>query len=152
MEPESLYDAAWKEALRHKWIESEKRGFDMGQTALDDWYHRFWHRYCRLKRLEHLHGSRCWLEFNFAEVGLIPQLLEQGDLLLELILDRAYCGHENLDIINWAMTWGLPVPRVIDILEQLDLNRGRLDPVGPPRFAAAPQLVSNRQVSSTPAQ
>lgn len=135
VEADSLYEAGWSEALRHKWIESEKRGFDMGLAAVEDWYRRYWNRYCRSRRLEHLHGERPWREFAPEEVGLIAQLLEQGDLLLELILDRAHCGHENLDIVNWALDWGMPVDRVISILEQLDLNRGRLDPLGPPKYA-----------------
>jgi hypothetical protein len=55
-------------------------------------------------------------------------LIRERDLLLELILDRARCGLENLDIILWAREWGMPMERVIAILEQLDLNRARLDP------------------------
>ena len=150
MEADSLYEEGWSEALRHKWIESEKRGFDVGQAAVDDWYRRYWNRYCRSRRLEHLQGARPWREFGPQEIGLIPQLLERGDLVIELILDRARCGHENLDIICWAQEWGMPINRVIDILEQLDLNRGRLDPVGPPKYAATSGAVvtQTRQAES----
>lgn len=30
-----------QEMLRHKWIESEKAGHDLGQTALMDWVDRY---------------------------------------------------------------------------------------------------------------
>jgi len=32
-----LIDAQLKEMKRHKWIESEKAGFDLGDKALLDW-------------------------------------------------------------------------------------------------------------------
>jgi hypothetical protein len=42
---------------------------------------------------------------------------------------------ENLGILVWAQEWGLPLDRVIYILEQLNLNRAQLWPSEPPRFA-----------------
>ena len=138
MQTLSLYEEGLREAQIHKWIESQKRGMDVGPAAVSDWYRRYWFRYCRIKRLEHLEGNRSWQEFSPADFGLIGTLLAREDLLLELILDRAYDGMENLDIICWAQTWGLPMARVIRILEHLDLNRGRLEPDNPPRFARGP--------------
>jgi len=132
-----LYEESLLEAERHKWIESQKRGMDMGESALREWYQRYWFRYCRSKCLEHLEGSRNWMEFDAEDFGLIEILARQRDLLLDMILDRAHCGMENLDLICWAQDWGLPMERVLSILEQLNLNRARLDPQGPPRFARA---------------
>jgi hypothetical protein len=77
------------------------------------------------------------MEFDAEDFGLIEILARQRDLLLDMILDRAHCGMENLDLICWAQDWGLPMERVLSILEQLNLNRARLDPQGPPRFARA---------------
>ena len=57
----------------------------------------------------------------------LRRLIVAGDLLVDRILDRIYAGWENLDIINWAITWGLPRHRVVDILIQIDVNRARLD-------------------------
>lgn len=136
MQTLSLYDEGQREAERHKWIESQKRGVDVGESGLAEWYQRYWFLYCRNRRLEHVCGDRPWREFAVEEFGLIERLLHEKDLLLELILDRARCGKENLDIILWAREWGLPMDRVVAILEQMDLNRGRLDPHGPPRFAS----------------
>jgi hypothetical protein len=139
----SLYEEGLREAERHKWIESQKRGVDLGVQALSDWYCHYWPLFCRLKCLEHLSGSRIWIEFATEDFGLIGKLLVDGDLLLELILDRAHDGMENLDILVWAHEWGLPMKRVIRILEQLNLNRAQLSPAAP---APPPQFASPKTI------
>jgi hypothetical protein len=131
----SLYEEGLREALRHKWIESQKCGKDLGDSALTDWFARYWPLFCRLRCLEHLAGARSWSEFAPEDFGLIGKLIREEDLLLELILDRAAAGMENLALIEWAHDWGLPMPRVLGILEQLNLNRAQLDVVPQPRFA-----------------
>lgn len=134
MQALSLYEEGLREAQRHKWIESQKCGKDLGESALTDWYRRYWPIFCRLKCLEHLTGYCSWSEFAPEDFGLIGVLIRQEDLLLEMILDRASAGMENLALIVWAHDWGLPMGRVLCILEQLNLNRAQL-PEGPPRFA-----------------
>ena len=124
----SLYEEAIREAERHKWIESQKQGRDLGEPAIREWYRVHWPLYCRYRRLEHLQGRRRWREFGDEKFGRLFSLILAGDLLTDRILDRVYAGHENLDIINWGFQWGLPMFRVIDILAQLDVNRDRLDP------------------------
>lgn len=124
----SLYEEARREAQRHKWIESEHHGRDLGDLAIRDWYHRHWLRYCRRKRIEHILGTMCWLEFGDDTFGCIYSLIVTGDLLADRILDRIDAGYENLCILNWAIEWGLAVDRVIDILTQIDVNRARLEP------------------------
>src|SRR5690606_22090768 len=47
----SLYEEAHAEALRHKWIESQKHGRDLGDWAIRDWYRRYWRLYCRCCRV-----------------------------------------------------------------------------------------------------
>jgi len=126
----SLHDEAFREAERHKWIESQKQGRDLGEFAIREWYRLYWLCYCRIRRLEHLKGRRRWREFGNEDFGQIHSLVVTGDLLADRILDRVYQGHENLGIINWAFDWGLPIPRVLEILAQLDVNRARLEPIG----------------------
>ena len=135
MQALSLYEEGLREAERHKWIESQKHGADLGDWALTDWYRRYWPLFCRLKCLEHLSGSRSWCEFALDDFGLIGTLIRDEDLLLEMILDRAQAGMENLSILVWAHEWDLPLGRVIYILEQLNLNRAQLWPSHPPQFA-----------------
>ena len=124
----SLYEEAHFEAERHKWIESERQGRDLGDLAIRDWYCRFWPRYCRHKRLEHIRGMKRFREFGDEAFGCLYSLIVMGDLLTDRILDRVDFGYENLCIINWAMEWGLDTARVLDILAQIDVNRARLDP------------------------
>ncbi len=125
----SLYDEACREAERHKWIESQKLGRDLGNVALQEWYRLHWPQYCRLKRVEHLQGCQRWREFGDDNFGDLYSLIVAGDLLVDRILDRVCHGEENLGIINWAIDWGLPIQRVLGILSQLDVNRARLEPV-----------------------
>ncbi|MFN0056697.1 MAG: hypothetical protein ACKV0T_31525 [Planctomycetales bacterium] len=142
MEEDSIYFEGRREADRHKWIESQKSGHDLGVWAVNDWYSRYWPIFCRLKCLEHLAGIRSWAEFEPEAFGLVGRHLRDEDLLLEMILDRAMTGLENLSILLWAQDWGLPMKRVLYILEQLNLNQAQmmptqapLTPDGPPRFA-----------------
>lgn len=127
--PRSLYSAALEEAQRHKWIESQKHGHDLGDTALKDWFRRFWLPFCRTRRLEHVEGMQRWVEFAEQEFGQVFQLIMDDDLLCDRILDRMEHGFDNLEIINWGLEWGLPMPRVIDLLELIDINRARLEPI-----------------------
>lgn len=124
----SLYAEAIKEAERHKWIESQKHGRDMGVWAIRQWYRQYWPQYCRSKRLEHLEGRKRWREFGDDDFGQLHYLIIKGDALVNQILDLVFEGRENLNIIQWALGAGLPMDRVIDILVQLDVNRAHLDP------------------------
>ncbi|MFQ5732330.1 MAG: hypothetical protein ACE5KM_10300 [Planctomycetaceae bacterium] len=126
--PQSLYAEARREAERHKWIESQKQGRDLGDHAIRDWYRNYWLGYCRCKRLEHVSGRRRWHEFEELAFGQLHSLIVCGDLLVDRILDRIDAGFENLELIQWAHDWGLSVPRVVSILEQVDVNRARLEP------------------------
>jgi len=128
MSAHSLYSEASQEAARHRWIESQKHGRDLGESAVREWYDRHWVEYCWYRHLEHLEGHRQWQEFGLDDFGLIGQLIEKEDLLVDRILDRVYAGLENLEIIQWALLFGIPTEPVIEILEQLHINRRRLDP------------------------
>lgn len=124
----SLHGEARREAERHKWIESQKEGRDLGVSALQEWYHVYWRHYCRCKRMEHVEGSRHWEEYGDDDFGRLSALIQDKDLLVDRILDRVYLGFENLDLINWAFDWGLPMDRVLEVLGKLDVNRARMEP------------------------
>jgi hypothetical protein len=125
----SLFDEALREAHRHKWIESQKHGRDMGEQALRDWFRTHWRSYCRHRRMEHLRGREQWAEFDDSPSGQINRLIDAEDCLVDRVLDRVYAGYENLEIINWAIEWGLPTNRVVEILAQVDVNRARFEPL-----------------------
>lgn len=126
MEKSSVYVDGDEEALRFKWIESEKAGCDLGEVAIRKWVQCHWWGYLRARWLEHLQGKRFWVELDRGDFGLLQRKFHENTVLLDRILDRLKSGQENLDIINWAMDWNIPMDPVVQILEALDINSRRL--------------------------
>jgi len=60
------------------------------------------------------------------DFGLLQRKFHENTVLLDRILDRLKSGQENLDIINWALDWNIPMDPVVQILEALDINSRRL--------------------------
>ena len=71
-------------------------------------------------------GQTFWVELDRGDFGLLQRKFIENTLLLDRILDRLKAGQENLDIICWAHTWGIPIDPVLQILEALDINSRRL--------------------------
>lgn len=126
VEKSSVYVESEQEALRFKWIESEKAGCDLGESAIRRWVKEHWWGYLRARWLEHLQGRRFWVELDRGDFGLLQREFQQETLLLDRILDRLKAGKENLDIIIWAQDWNIPLDKVHQILEALDINSRRL--------------------------
>jgi hypothetical protein len=126
VERASVYVDGEQEALRFKWIESEKAGHDLGESAIRRWVQCHWWGYLRARWLEHLHGKRFWVELDRGDFGLLLRKFHDNQLLLDRILDRIKAGQENLDIIRWAQDWNVPMDSVLQILEALDINSRRL--------------------------
>ncbi len=122
----SVYVDGEQEALRYKWIESERAGRDLGEAAIRRWVQCHWWGYLRARWLEHLQGRRFWVELDRGDFGLLQQRFQEKTLLLDRILDRLKEGKENLDIIVWAQDWGIAMSDVLEILEALDINSRRL--------------------------
>ncbi len=89
--------------------ESEKAGFDLGETAIRRWVQCHWWGYLRARWLEHLQGKRFWVELDRGDFGLLQRKFVENTLLLDRILDRLKAGQENLDVICWAQRWGMPI-------------------------------------------
>jgi hypothetical protein len=114
MDKLSVYVDGEQEALRYKWIESEKAGRDLGEAAIRRWVQDHWWGYLRAR----------WLDRG--DFGLLQREFQNDTLLLDRILDRLKSGKENLDILIWAHEWGISIEPVIRILEALDINSRRL--------------------------
>jgi len=122
----SVYRECVEEVNRFKWIESEKAGYDLGETAVGRWVKDHWNGYLRAKWLEHLHGKCFWIELDRGDFGLLQREFRDQQQLLDDILERLKSGQENLDIVCWAIAAHLPIETVLQILNALDINSRRL--------------------------
>jgi len=126
VEQHSLYDDCDEEANRFKWIESEKAGCDLGEGAIRRWVKEHWCGYLRTRWIQHLEGKCFWKELDRNDFGLLQREFKDDQMLLDRIMDRLKEGQENLDIVIWACQFNLPIDRVLQILETLDINSRRL--------------------------
>ena len=122
----SVQTEGLREALAHRWIQSEKAGRDLGEDCIRRWVHDHWNCFLRARWMEHLQGKTYWMELDRSDFGLLLGEFHDDEQLLDRILERMKEGKENLDVIQWAMNWGIPVERVVEILERLDVNSARL--------------------------
>lgn len=122
----SVHDSGAVEALRHKWIESEKAGRDLGEWAIRCWIREHWNGFLRDRWLEHLQGRNFWIELDHDDFGLLQRAFQDSPLIDE-ILRQLKVGKENLDILNWAIDHELAMEEVLEILEALDINSRRIE-------------------------
>jgi len=122
----SVHESGIVEALRHKWIESEKAGRDLGESAIRNWVRQHWNGFLRARWLEHLEGRAFWVELDQDDHGLLQHAF-LGHPIIDEVLDRLKHGRENLDLIVWALDGGYDVDEVIRILEALDINSRRIE-------------------------
>ena len=71
----SLHQRGEEEAQRFKWIESEKAGRDLGETAIRTWIGQHWNGFLRHRWLEHLQGKTFWIELDPGDFGLLADRL-----------------------------------------------------------------------------
>lgn len=123
----SIYADCIRDALQHKWLESEKARRDLGEMALRDWVAKYWPRFVRHRLMQHLEGQLFWSEFDGRYFGIFKRLQRIDPILAECIADRLRAGAENLCLIVWAEDWGIPMNRVDRILSEINLNLHRLE-------------------------
>ena len=92
-----------EEILRHKWIESEKAGRDIGvQAALYDWRTKYYARWKELQEtanhVEEHCASRRRLEF------MVPWILLPLTGLLLALSVAQWCGYDYTDYL-WYPQW-----------------------------------------------
>lgn len=129
MEVCSLYADCNQQLAVYKWIESQKKGFDIGREyAIHCWVQEHWNGYLRSKLLEHLLGYKFWSELDRGDFGILQHRFVDQAVLVDRIIDRLKVNQENLDILIWAQDWHIDTDQVINILEALDINSRRLAP------------------------
>ena len=125
MTPESLFREALGEAERHKYLESQKRGRDLGPDAIADWHQRHWTIWLRYRWLEHLLGERCWDELEIGRFGRLRDLFAGHMALLEQVAGLVRRGAENTDILWWAAKEKHNLAVVTQILTEVRINEIR---------------------------
>lgn len=121
-----IFEEASKEAYRHKWIESEKAGYDIGDVAIEDWHRRFWHKFVREHWIQHIRGEVFWRELDNDDFGILKKEFADSREESDAIVTMLEKGGENLDIVQWAIDNGKDMKIVLHILGRLDLNAHRL--------------------------
>ncbi|ODU00605.1 MAG: hypothetical protein ABS79_03040 [Planctomycetes bacterium SCN 63-9] len=122
----SVHQVGEEEANRHKWIESEKAGRDLGESAIRSWIRQHWNGFLRQRWIEHLEGKAFWIELDKGDFGLLQRAFH-GSQLIDPILAKLKRGEENLQVINWALDAALPMTEVLDVLLALDVNSRRIE-------------------------
>ena len=122
----SVYSDCIEEENRHKWIESEKAGRDLGEWAIRCWVREHWNGFLRGRWLEHLQGKTFWIELDHDDFGLLQHAFRDSDLFDE-ILQQLIEGRENLDILVWALDSQQSMDEILEILEALDINSRRIE-------------------------
>jgi hypothetical protein len=122
----SVFQDSRVEIDQFKWIESERVGYDLGETAVRRWVSDHWRGYLRARWLEHLQGKRFWIELDRGDFGLLSRAFTGENELLSQILEKLKAGKENLEVICWAVQQHIPREPVVRILEALDINSRRL--------------------------
>ncbi|TVR42693.1 MAG: hypothetical protein EA402_11180 [Planctomycetota bacterium] len=124
----SLTGHALQELERHKWIESQKHGHDVGAFAYQHWLDHCWKGWTRAKLLEHLYGWRCWGAFDEDDFGLFAQSTVDHHVsseVLEQVAEILANGGENLDVINWAVEVNADIAAIMWLLDRIDINAKR---------------------------
>src|SRR5271155_2837501 len=90
----SVHRFGEEEAQRHKWIESEKAGRDLGEWAIRCWVREHWNGFLRARWLEHLQGRTYWIELDHDDFGLLQREFRDSPLINEIVA-RLKVGQEN---------------------------------------------------------
>ncbi len=125
----SVYEDVIEEENRHKWIESERVGYDLGEPIIRCWVQVHWTGYLRARWVEHLQGSCFWWELDRGDFGLLQREFKDCPRLLDLIVKKLISGDENLTLLVhaiWTCLDDFPTDRMIQILTSLDINSRRL--------------------------
>lgn len=122
----SVYTDCVEEGDRHKWIQSQKAGYDLGDACIRQWVREHWTGYLRARWVEHLQGTCFWIELDRGDFGLLQTEFKHRGELLDQILNQLKSGRENIHVIIWALDSGIPTGPVHEILTALDVNSRRL--------------------------
>jgi hypothetical protein len=118
-----MFEELRHEMEKHRWLESEKAGYDLGEAAIRDWLRKHWPGFIRARLLEHLSGQRFWIEMDRSDFGILVRKFPDHAELVRQIVEKVAAGDENLTILIWAVETGRPLAILIEVLQLIDINR-----------------------------
>jgi hypothetical protein len=121
-----LHGESRKEIDKFKWIESHRAGSDLGEEAVKKWVADHWNGMLRTRLIEHLEGSRYWMELDRDDFGILPKEFPGDGEVVKQVLTHLKAGWDNLGIICWAKEHRIACEPVLRILEVLDINGRRM--------------------------
>lgn len=98
----SLHAESRKEASVHRWIESEKARRDLGEAAEREWEQAHWRGFLRARWLEHVGGSRFWIELDPAAFGRLWETPEELRPLVREVCRMLSAGAGVCELLAWA--------------------------------------------------
>lgn len=128
-ERHSIFDVAVRESHRHKWIESEQAGRDLGDAAIEQWHKLYWDKFVRERWLQHLRGTSYWIELDNHDFARLACDFQDMRETADWIADQLEKGSENLDIIHTAINDGMDQAEILTVLSRLNVNTHRLTPL-----------------------
>lgn len=127
----SMKNLAIKHMREHKWYKSKEAGFDLGMKALDDWEEEYWWCFTRYRRIEHVEGLQCWIEFNGIDFAIAKNVKAYRELLDEILAKMKKHTKrnpaENHNIIDWAIANPeICFEHVFQFLLVININEARI--------------------------
>lgn len=126
-EPVCLLAAGRREAEIHKWNRSRECGYDLGQSAIEEWQTLYWRKFLRLRRIEHVCGEVRYRQYGHQHYGQLRRDAWHGNDFLTRVVEHYVQGMENLEFVMWiddllAAGHLIPHERAYDLFAQLDPN------------------------------
>lgn len=123
-----LFDCGLVEACKHKLIESQRFGEDLGMLSVKDWCSRHWRTFQRFRRIEHVFGEKYYRQFPAVEFGVWKDREREEGSVFDLVLGAFECCMENLQFVEWARSQKLSEKDAYPLFILLDPNCVRWDP------------------------
>src|SRR4051812_286418 len=108
IEQRSLDEESFREADQYKWCLSEYLGYDAGPQAFMAWVNNHWPGFLRARWIEHLQGTRFWVELDRSEFGMLTKEFGEHKAILNEIVEMLKHGGENLTIFCWSQRYKQP--------------------------------------------
>ena len=124
---ECIFELGLREALQHKWLESQRFGGDLGMLMVRDWCNKHWKIFQRFRRIDHLFGDCRILQFSDHDFGIWQGRDRFVDTTFELVKGTFLCGTENLHFDVWVKQHRLSSTVANEIFAKLDPNCVRWD-------------------------